>query len=92
MKAPGGGGGNWVKHLIILNLGTKWGGVVSVKLEAGWAPEPVWTQNLEENPLLLSEIEPRSSSIKNKYLVVFNMCDNNECWSISTGCLFIHST
>jgi hypothetical protein len=30
--------------------------------EAGWAPEPVWTQRLEENPLPLSGIEPRSSS------------------------------
>jgi hypothetical protein len=28
--------------------------------EAGWAPEPVWTQRLEENLLPLSEIEPRS--------------------------------
>jgi hypothetical protein len=28
--------------------------------EAGWAPEPVWTQRKEENPLPLPGIEPRS--------------------------------
>jgi hypothetical protein len=34
---------------------------VPIVQEAGWAPEPVWTQRLE-NPLPLSGIEPRSSS------------------------------
>jgi hypothetical protein len=35
---------------------------VPIVQEAGWAPEPVWTQRLEENPLPLSGIEPRPSS------------------------------
>jgi hypothetical protein len=35
---------------------------VPIVWEAGWAPEPAWTQRLEENALPLSEIEPRSSS------------------------------
>jgi hypothetical protein len=34
---------------------------VPIGQEAGWAPEPVWTQGLE-NPLPVSGIEPRSSS------------------------------
>jgi hypothetical protein len=29
---------------------------VPILQEAGWAPEPVWTQGLEENPLPLSGI------------------------------------
>jgi hypothetical protein len=33
---------------------------VPIGQEAGWAPEPVWTQSLEENPLLPPGIEPRS--------------------------------
>jgi hypothetical protein len=33
---------------------------VPILQEAGWVPEPVWTQRLEENPV--SEIEPRSPS------------------------------
>jgi hypothetical protein len=61
MKAPGRRGGI---ALLILNLGTKWGWVVSIttrprftpgkgppvpiEQEAGWAPEPVWMQRLEE--------------------------------------------
>jgi hypothetical protein len=36
---------------------------VPIEQEAEWAPEPVWTQRLEENPLHLSGIEPRSSSL-----------------------------
>jgi hypothetical protein len=33
---------------------------VSLGQEAGWAPEPVWTQRIEKNLLLLPEIEPQS--------------------------------
>jgi hypothetical protein len=33
---------------------------VPIVQEAGWAPEPVWTQRLEENPLPPPGIEPRS--------------------------------
>jgi hypothetical protein len=52
------------KLVLILDLGTRWGSVVSVtsrprftpgdgppvpiEQEAGWAPEPVWTQRLEQ--------------------------------------------
>jgi hypothetical protein len=35
---------------------------VPIGQETGWAPEPVWTQRIEENPLPLPGIEPRSSS------------------------------
>jgi hypothetical protein len=61
MNAPE---GEEVQLLLILNLGTRWGWVVGITLrphfilgkghlvpieqEAGWAPEPVWTQRLEE--------------------------------------------
>jgi hypothetical protein len=57
-------GGEEVELLLILDLGTRWGewlaprpgralapgkglSVPTVQ-EAGWAPEPVWTQRLEE--------------------------------------------
>jgi hypothetical protein len=33
---------------------------VPIVQEAGWAPEPVWTQRIEENSLSLPGIEPRS--------------------------------
>jgi hypothetical protein len=33
---------------------------VPIEQEVGWAPEPVWTQRLEENPVPLPGIEPRS--------------------------------
>jgi hypothetical protein len=33
---------------------------VPIGQEAGWAPEPVWTQGYRKNPLPLPEIEPRS--------------------------------
>jgi hypothetical protein len=67
-------GGEELQLLLILDLGTRWGWVVSVTprprfapgkgprvpivQEAGWAPEPVWTQRLEENSLPLLGIEP----------------------------------
>jgi hypothetical protein len=35
---------------------------VPIVHEAGWAPEPVWTQRLEEKSFPLSGIEPRSPS------------------------------
>jgi hypothetical protein len=41
-------------------LPTGKGPPVPIVQEAGWAPEPVWTQRLEENPLPLPGIEPRS--------------------------------
>jgi hypothetical protein len=51
-----------MKTPLILNLGTRWGEwsasrpgralppvpIVPIVQEAGWAPEPVWTQRLEE--------------------------------------------
>jgi hypothetical protein len=58
-------GGEEIQLLLIHDLGTRWGWVVSVTprsrfapgkgppvpivQDAGWAPEPVWTQRLEEN-------------------------------------------
>jgi hypothetical protein len=33
---------------------------VPIVQEAGWAPEPVWTQRIEEKSFALPEIEPRS--------------------------------
>jgi hypothetical protein len=36
------------------------GSPVPIVQEAGWAPEPVWTQRLEEKSLPLPGIEPRS--------------------------------
>jgi hypothetical protein len=33
---------------------------VPIVQEAGWAPEPVWTQRVEKNPFPLPGIEPRS--------------------------------
>jgi hypothetical protein len=72
----GGAGVRGGKLLLIHDLGTRWGWVISVTpgralplgkgppipigQEAGWAPEPVWTPTLEENPLALPGIEPRS--------------------------------
>jgi hypothetical protein len=57
-------GGEEVQLLLILNLGTRWGWVVSImtqlrftrgkgppvptEQEGGWAPEPVWMQRLEK--------------------------------------------
>jgi hypothetical protein len=57
-------GGEEVQLLLILNLGTRWESVVNVTprprftpgkgplvpivQEAGWAPDPAWTQMLEE--------------------------------------------
>jgi hypothetical protein len=57
-------GGEEVQLLLIFDLGTRWGWVVSITprpsfspvkgppvaivQEAGWVPEPVWTQRLEE--------------------------------------------
>jgi hypothetical protein len=51
-------GGEEVQSLLILNLGTRWGEwstsrlgkgpLVLIGQEAGWAPEPVWTQRLEK--------------------------------------------
>jgi hypothetical protein len=46
-------GGEEVQLLLILDLGTRWGmsgqrhSPVPIVQEAGWAPEPVWTQRLE---------------------------------------------
>jgi hypothetical protein len=68
-------GGRRVQLLLIHDLGTicEWsasrparalhpgkGPPVHIVQEAGWAPEPVWTQRLEENPLPPPGIEPRS--------------------------------
>jgi hypothetical protein len=62
-------GGEEVYLLLILDHGTRWGCVVSVTSgrasgpgkgpqvyivkEAGWAPEPVWTQRLEQKSFRL---------------------------------------
>jgi hypothetical protein len=38
------------------------GAPVPIWQETGWAPEPVWTQRLQKNPLYLPGIEPKSPS------------------------------
>jgi hypothetical protein len=70
-------GGEEVYLLLIRDLGTRWGEwsashpgralppgkgpPVPIVQETGWAPEPVWTQRLEEKSSLPSPgIEPRS--------------------------------
>jgi hypothetical protein len=62
-------GGEEVYLLIILDLSTRWGELsasrpgralapgkgppIPIGQKAGWAPEPVWTQRLEEKPFRL---------------------------------------
>jgi hypothetical protein len=69
-------GGEEVKLLLILDLGTRWGEwsasrpsralaqgkgpLVPTIQEAGWASEQVWPQRLEEKSFTLPGIEPRS--------------------------------
>jgi hypothetical protein len=71
-------GGRGEQLLLILDLGTRWGEwsashpcralppgkgpPVPIVQEAGWAPEPVWTQRIEEKSFAPAGIEPRSSS------------------------------
>jgi hypothetical protein len=63
--------GEEIQLLLILDLSTRWGSVVTVMpqlhfslgeeaplpivQEAGWAPEPVWTQRLEEKSFRLCQ-------------------------------------
>jgi hypothetical protein len=54
------GGGKWSASRPSRALPPGKGPPVTIVQEAGWAPEPVWTQRLEENPLPLPGIEPRS--------------------------------
>jgi hypothetical protein len=53
-------GGEWSASRSGRALAPGKGSPVPIVQEAGWAPELVWTQRLEENPLPLLEIEPRS--------------------------------
>jgi hypothetical protein len=53
-------GGEWSRSRPGRALPPGKGPPVPIVQEAGWAPEPVWTQRLEENPLPLPGIEPRS--------------------------------
>jgi hypothetical protein len=55
-------GGEWSASRPSRALPPGKGPLMSIVQEAGWAPEPVWKQKLEENPLPLSGIEPQSSS------------------------------
>jgi hypothetical protein len=71
-------GGEEVQLLLFLDFGSRWcewsasrpgcalapgkGPPLPIVQEAGWAPEPVWTQRLEEKIISpLPVIEPRSS-------------------------------
>jgi hypothetical protein len=53
-------GGEWSASRPRRNLPPRKGPPVPIVQEAGWAPEPVWTQRLEENLFSLSGIEPWS--------------------------------
>jgi hypothetical protein len=48
------------RHALAALLPSGKGPPVPIVQEAGWAPEPVWTQRIEEKPLPLPGIEPRS--------------------------------
>jgi hypothetical protein len=51
-------GGEWSASRPGRTLPPGKGAPVPIVQEAGWAPEPVWTQELKKNPLPLSGIEP----------------------------------
>jgi hypothetical protein len=53
-------GGQWSASLPGRALPPGKGPPVPIRQEIGWAPEPVWTQTLEKNPLPLSGIESHS--------------------------------
>jgi hypothetical protein len=53
-------GGEWSASRSGRALPPGKGPPVPIGQEAGWAPEPVWTQRLDKNPLPLPEIEPPS--------------------------------
>jgi hypothetical protein len=53
-------GGEWSASRPGRALAPGKGPPVPIVQVAGWAPEPVWTQKLEENLLPLPGIEPRS--------------------------------
>jgi hypothetical protein len=53
-------GGEWSASRPGRALAPGKGPPVPIVQVAGWAPEPVWTQKLEENLLSLPGIEPRS--------------------------------
>jgi hypothetical protein len=56
--------GEWSASRLRRPLPPGKGPPVPTVLEAGWAPEPVWTQRLEENSLPLPGIEPRSPVVQ----------------------------
>jgi hypothetical protein len=53
-------GGEWLASRPDRALAPGKGPPVPILQEAGWAPEPVWTQRLEETSLSLQGIKPRS--------------------------------
>jgi hypothetical protein len=53
-------GGEWSESRPGRPLPPEKGPPVPIVQEAGWAPEPVWTQRIRKNPLPLPGIEPRS--------------------------------
>jgi hypothetical protein len=53
-------GGEWSESRPGRALPLGKGPPVPIGQEAGWAPEPVWTQRLEEKFFALPGIEPRS--------------------------------
>jgi hypothetical protein len=55
-------GGEWLASRLSRTLPPAKGPPTRIVQEAGWAPEPVWTQRLEEKSFAFAGIEPRSSA------------------------------
>jgi hypothetical protein len=53
-------GGEWSDSRADSALPPGKGPPVPTGQEAGWAPEPVWTQTYRKSPLVCAGIEPRS--------------------------------
>jgi hypothetical protein len=53
-------GGEWLASRPGRALPTEKGPLVPIVQEAGWTPELVWTQRIEEKSFALPGIEPRS--------------------------------
>jgi hypothetical protein len=78
--------GQWVVGFMLNRFILRKESLIPIRLERGWAPEPIWTRCLREEPLLVIESRSSARSMSLCWLDLLNRPFNLKYWVLILVC------